>query len=184
MKRFSKKGSTFLAVLLTVTVLFGGTMPAQAASAEVGIEIKATDINMAVTVPSQIPIIFNEDGTNTYPQNWTIVNESKIAGVYLEEVQMKQAEAGWYLAYEVITQEQLLVNTKTIKFYMGKPGDLKIINPQGGMITSKGARSFSNALRIPAGEELTLDFKVERGAFTESYDMEKAFDMEFKFQFM
>lgn len=179
-----KRVSVFLAAVLAVTVLFGGVMPSQAASAEVGIEIKATDINMAVTVPSQIPIIFNEDGTNTYPQNWTIVNESEIAGVYLDTVRMTQAEGGWYLAHNVLGQKDLAVNSKHIKFYMGKPGDLKIINPQGGMVTSQGESSFANTLPIPAGEELTLDFKVERGAFTESFNMQKAFDMEFTFVFM
>ena len=173
-----------LALVLTLAVVMQGVIPVNAASAEVGIEIKATDINMAVTVPSQIPIIFNEDGTNTYPENWTIVNESEIAGVYLDKVRLTQEERVWAIASNVVDVSDFSANTKTVKFYVGTTDNLKVVEPEGGMTTINGSCSFARELPIPAGENLTLGFKVERCAFTESQDMQKAFDVEFTFEFM
>ena len=54
-----KKINVLLAALLSVTVLFGAAVPANAASADVNIEIKATTMDgVSVTVPTQLPILF------------------------------------------------------------------------------------------------------------------------------
>ena len=76
-----KKLNVLLAAVLSVALLFGANISASAASAEVQFEVKATDVNVAVNVPTTLPIIFNEDGTNTYPTNWTIENKSAIARI-------------------------------------------------------------------------------------------------------
>ena len=79
----TKKMNVVLAMVLSVTLLFGATISANAASASVTFKVEQTDINTAVTVPGQLPIIFNADGTNTYPSNWKIYNNSELAGVHL-----------------------------------------------------------------------------------------------------
>lgn len=180
-----KRLSVFLAALCAVSVFLVGVMPAKAASAEVTFEVKETDINVAVTVPSQVPIVFNEDGTNTYPQNWTIANKSQLGAICLDQVELTQAEGGWMFADTVVNMSLKPADTRVVKFYIGKPGNLKIIYPDGAEIYPNGVRPFfDNEIAIPAGDELTLEFKVERTAFTESIDMHKAFDMELKFSFI
>ena len=63
----TKKMSVMLAMVLSVTLLFGATISANAASSTVTFTVEQSDITTAVTVPGQLPIIFNADGTNTYP---------------------------------------------------------------------------------------------------------------------
>lgn len=180
-----KKVNVILSALLAVTVLFAGAIPVNAASAEVNIQVNATDMNTSVTVPTQIPIVFNEDGTNTYPQNWMVQNESAIAGVYLHQVRMDAGDSGWKVLASTIDTTQLSADTKSVKFSMGKTDNLKLVNPGSGTESAVGVLIYGDEdIMIPAGEEAQIGFQVERGAFTESIDMQKAFDMELTFKFI
>ena len=179
MKRI-KKLNMFLSALLVVTVLLGGTMPAQAASAEVGIEIKATDVNVAVTVPSQVPIVFNEDGTNTYPENWTVTNESKIAGVYLLQVIFTPTSDWEFLSLGEHAKD-LPANTKKVRFFVGTEEHMNEAHVAAGLA---GATFYNSDIRLPASTSKEIKFEVERGAFTQGVDMHKAFDMELDFSFI
>ena len=72
------KMNVVLAMVLSMTLLFGATISANAAESSVLFTVEQTNVNTAVTVPGQIPIIFNADGTNTYPTNWIIYNKSEM----------------------------------------------------------------------------------------------------------
>jgi len=179
-----KKKNLFLVVLLAVTVLFGGTMQTMAASSEVGIEIKATDVNVAVTVPSQIPIVFNEDGTNTYPINWSVTNEG-ISKLRVSRIDARANGSGWTIAHPSVEISELPANTKTIQLYIGEASNKATMYPDKSEIDENAICLFSeSAMNIPVGESLVVDFEIVRGAFTESASMEKAFDLEFTFEFM
>lgn len=180
-----KKVNIVLAALLSVTVLFGATIPANAASSNVNIEIKATTMdNVSVTVPTVLPIIFNEDGTNTLPTNWTIENKSTIAGIHLSQVDMNAEENGWTLLAATEDTKKLPVDTKSIQFSVGKDGALKLVAPSAGKSASSGSAVFeANDIAIASGETQILSFDVKRGAFTESAVSAKAFDMVLTFEF-
>lgn len=185
MKKLVTKGSKVLVAVLTLVVVMGAAIPVNAASAEVNIQVNATDMNTSVTVPTQIPIVFNEDGTNTYPQNWMVQNESAIAGVYLHQVRMDAGDSGWKVLASTIDTTQLSADTKSVKFSMGKTDNLKLVNPGSGTESAVGVLIYGDEdIMIPAGEEAQIGFQVERGAFTESIDMQKAFDMELTFKFI
>lgn len=174
-----------LALVLTLAVVMQGVIPVNAASSEVQIEVKATDMNLAVTVPSEIPVIFNEDGTNTYPTDWKIKNESTIAGIYLSQVHITGDSNGWLLLGSSVDAKALPANTKKVKFFMGKNGALKQITPPGPEESIVGMHEFNKQdIQISAGEEAQIEFMVERGAFTEAADMQKAFDVTLTFEFM
>ena len=73
MKR--KLFTTFLAFSL----MLGTAVPSFASTTDVTIAGEATTIDMSV--PTSCPIVFEADGTNTTPDNFTITNNSQIAGV-------------------------------------------------------------------------------------------------------
>ena len=184
MKKLVTKGSKALVAILTLVVVMGAAIPVNAASAEVQIQVNATDMNTSVTVPTQIPIIFNEDGTNTYPENWIVENNSAIAGIYLYQVRMDAGNTGWKVLASNGDTTKLAADTKAVQFSMGKEGNLKLVNPGGGAESSAGVLVYGEQeIQIPAGEDTKIEFNVERGAFTESIDMQKAFDMELTFKF-
>ena len=82
--RKTKKMNVVLAMVLSMTLLLGATISANAADVTVSFEVQKTDVNLDMTVPSELPIVFNYDGTNTYPTNWRITNNSTLAGVHLD----------------------------------------------------------------------------------------------------
>ena len=180
-----KKVKVLLAALLSVTVVLGATVPAQAASSTVDIEVKATDMdNVSVTVPSSIPIIFNADGSNTLPTNWTIENKSTIAGIHLAKIEMNAGTSGWKLLGGSSNVKEMSVNTKSIRFSVGLEGNLKLVAPTNGDEDATGSVTYGNAnIAIPSGETKNLTFHVERGAFTNSEASAKAFDMVLTFNF-
>jgi len=181
-----KKTKTFLAALLSVTVLFGGTaVSANAASAEVDITIKETTMDgVSVTVPTTLPVIFNEDGSNTIPENWTIENISSIAGIHLSQVDMDANGSGWTLLAESEDTKALPVNTKALKFYVGKDSALKMVVPTDGTEAETGRVTFAdNEISVASGETQILRFGVDRGAFTADEAEAKAFDMVLTFNF-
>ena len=91
-----------------MTLLFGATISANAASAEVKFDVKQTDINLAINVPTTVPIIFNEDGTNTYPTNWEIQNVGVLGCVYLKSVELEATDAGWIVLDEKLIHPHYL----------------------------------------------------------------------------
>ncbi len=180
-----KTGKVLLAALLSVTVIFGAAVPTYAASSDVKIEVKATTMdNVSVTVPTTIPIVFNADGTNTLPTNWTIENVSTIAGIHLSEIDMNAESSGWKLLAESQDVKVLSKDTKSIKFSVGKAGALKLVAPTSGTESASGSVSFGDTeIAIPSGATQVLSFGVERGAFTKSEASAKAFDMVLTFNF-
>ena len=180
-----KTGKILLAALLSVTVILGTAVPTYAASSDVKIEVKETTMdNVSVTVPTTIPIVFNADGTNTLPTNWTIENVSAIAGVHLAKIDMNAEDSGWKLMAASQDVRTLSKDTKSIKFSVGKAGALKLVVPTSGTENTSGSVSFGNTeISIPSGETQVLSFDVERGAFTKSEASAKAFDMVLTFNF-
>lgn len=181
-----KKVKVLLAALLSVTVVLGTAVPTYAAepAADVKIEINATDMNVSVTVPSVLPIVFNADGTNTIPNNWTIQNVSAIAGIHLTEVALDSETNGWVLLSSDRKVNELTVDTKAVKFYTGNAGALKLVQPTTGTESKTGSVTFEESeISISSGEEKTLSFQVERGAFKQTQASSKAFKMLLTFDF-
>lgn len=180
-----KKVKVLLAALLSVTVVLGAAVPTYAASSDVNIEVKATTMdNVSVTVPTSIPIVFNADGSNTLPTNWTIENLSPIAGIHLSQIDMNAENSGWKLLAASENVKTLSADTKSIKFSVGKSGALKLVVPTKGTASETGTVTFgSTDISIPSGETQILSFDVERGAFTESEASAKAFNMVLTFNF-
>ncbi|MBQ2923884.1 MAG: hypothetical protein IJE60_12485 [Tyzzerella sp.] len=180
-----KQVKVLLAALLSVTVILGTAVPTYAASSDVKIEVKETTMdNVSVTVPTTIPIVFNADGSNTLPTNWTIENVSTIAGIHLAKIDMDAGSSGWKLLEDSQNVKNLSKDTKSIKFSVGKSGALKLVAPTSGTESTSGSVTFGNTeIEIPSGETQVLSFGVERGAFTKSEASAKAFDMVLTFNF-
>ena len=179
------KGNKVLVAILSLVVVLGAAIPVNAASADVNIEVKATTMdNVSVTVPTTLPIVFNEDGTNTLPSNWTIENISSIAGIHLSTVAMDANGSGWKLLAASEDTKVLTADTKAIKFSVGKAGELKLVAPTSGTESETGTVSFGDtAIAIASGETQVLSFDVQRGAFTSDQATAKAFDMVLTFNF-
>lgn len=180
-----KKVKVLMAALLSVTVVLGTAVPTYAASTDVKIEVQATDMdNVSVTVPTTLPIVFNADGTNTLPSNWTIENKSTIAGIHLSNIRMDAGDTEWKLLADSEDVTGLSADTKSIKFSVGKAGALKLVAPSSGTASATGSVNFDNTeISIPSGETQILSFAVERGAFTVTEASAKAFDMVLTFNF-
>ena len=180
-----KKLNLVLAAVLSVVTLFGATIPVNAASAEVTIEVKETLMdNVSVTVPSSLPIVFNEDGTNALPSTWKIENISPVAGIHLAKIDMDGSVSDWKLLPDSVDTKTMDTDVQSIKFYVGKSGALKLVTPIGGTENEKGSVIFeANEIAVPSGEKQELSFAVERGAFTTAKATEKAFDMVLTFEF-
>lgn len=180
-----KKFKILVAALLSVTVVLGTAVPTFAASTDVTIEVEATDMdNVSVTVPTTLPIVFNADGTNTLPSNWTIENKSTIAGIHLSKISMDAGGTGWKLLAASEDVSALSADTKSIQFLAGKAGELKLVAPNSGTENATGSVSFGDTeISIPSGETQVLSFDVERGAFTVTEASAKAFDMVLTFNF-
>ena len=180
-----KKVKVLLAALLSVTVVLGTVVPTQAASSTVDIEVRATDMdNVSVTVPSSIPIVFNADGSNTLPTNWTIENKSAIAGIHLSKIEMNAGTSGWKLLGSSANVKEMTVNTKSIRFSLGLEGDLRLVTPTNGNEDATGSITYEKTdMVLSSGESKNIVFNVERGAFTNSEASAKAFDMVLTFNF-
>lgn len=175
-----------LVALLSATVILGTAVPTYAAEpkTEVRIEINATDMNVSVTVPSVLPIVFNADGTNTFPDNWEIQNVSAIAGIHLTEVALDAETSGWLLLSAEQKVSDLKAGTKSVKFYTGNEGALKLVQPTEGTQCKTGSVTFEDSeLSIPSGGKQKLSFQVERGAFKHTQASSKAFNMLLTFDF-
>lgn len=174
-----------LSVVLATIMLVGSAIPVSAASSDVNIEVKATTMdNVSVTVPSTLPIVFNADGSNTLPTNWTIKNVSTIAGIHLSSIDLDANGSGWKLLDKDQDTTKLSVDTKNIQFYAGKGEDLKLVSPENGTEAERGSVDFAdNEISIASGQTQLLSFDVDRAAFTEDLASAKAFDMVLTFNF-
>lgn len=144
----------------------------------------AGEDEFAVTVPSVLPIVFNADETNTLPENWTVRNHSTIAGVSIVKVEMNANGSGWQLLPADDSYKTLAADTKAMEFHMGKAGELKLVEPTGGVAADTGAQTWDNGdIAIASGASQVISFDVNRGAFTEDTPSAKAFDMVLTFEF-
>lgn len=171
-----------LGLLLAAIMVVGTVIPTCAADTDVTIEVKATGVS--VTVPTTLPIIFNEDGTNVVPTNWTIKNESSISGVHLSAITMDANGTGWKLLAASEDTKTLPADTKSIKFSAGKEGALKLVAPGSGTVAETGTVNYAaDEISIASGSSQVLSFAVERGAFTTNAAASTAFDMVLTFNF-
>lgn len=151
-------------------------------SSELQIDAKATTVN--VTVPGTAPMVFNADGTDLTPESFTITNNSKIGGVYLDSISLDADGSGWTLLEESADLKTQAKDEKKIKLKIGLEGQEKLIAPTNGSDDSTGAADFSMGdVDIEAEQSATLNFVVERGAFTQDLANAKAFGMTLKFEF-
>ena len=180
-----KKITKIFIALLSITVLAGAAVPVEAASADVNIEIEATTMeDVSVTVPTQLPMVFRADGTNTLPTNWKIENCSTIAGIHLSQVEMNAGSTGWKLLAAEKDTKKLSADTKALQFSLGKEGAFKLVAPTNGTESATGQVTFEpTEISIPSGEEQILNFDVKRGAFRTDEASAKAFDMILTFEF-
>ena len=154
-----------------------------AENADIHIEAEATIVNM--TVPGTVGMIFNENGTNTLPDNFTIRNNSAIGGIYVSGISVNANGSGWQLVNSSTDLTKVGVDTKSIKLKMGEENSLKIVNPTNGSKDSTGNAEFGvNEFVIPAESEKTIKFGVERGAFSSAVTNAKAFDMGISFDWV
>ncbi len=183
-KNYMKKIKVILATVLSAVVVMGSVIPVCAQDAKVDIEIEATDMNVSVTVPSTLPIVFNADGTNTFPTNWSIENKSAIAGIHLTQIDMNAGATPWKLAAASEDVKNFSVDTKSIQFSIGKAEVMKLVEPTGGTQSKTGTATFeSSDISIPSGGKQELSFHVVRGAFSQNEASAKAFDMVLTFAF-
>lgn len=172
--------------LVAAMLVVMSAIPTFAASSEVYITVEATAVDVTVpgggegddsgegTGAEALPIVFKADGSNVYPTNWTITNNSKIAGVTLKSVKLTGTN-GWELLGSDTDTKTLAADSKKIKFYMGKPNQLEQIVPNGTTLASP--------ITIPAEGSQTFGFKVDRAAFSQAQNASKAFDMLLVFEF-
>lgn len=181
-----KKTNILMAALLSITVLFGAVVPANAASADVYIAIEETAMDgVSVTVPSKLPIVFKADGSNTLPTNWEIENISTIAGIRLSRIDMNAADTGWKLLPASAVISDMAAGTKSIRFFAGMEDDLKLVVPKDNTENVTGTITFDeNEIVILSGAKKRLAFDVERGAFKEDAVSAEAFDMVLTFGFI
>ena len=181
-----KKMRKMMATLLALTIVFGATVPVNAAkSTDVMIAVEETNMDkVSITVPATLPIVFNEDGTNTVPTNWTIDNHSKFATLYIASVQLDAKDSGWELLMDTQDVSELPADTKAMKLLVGADDVSEYVYPNEGMMASAGRASFSKGdISIASEEHKTMYFSIERGAFTTSQPSAKAFEMVITFGF-
>lgn len=157
---------------------------AERGDASVNIAAEATTVN--VTMPTDLPIVFNEDGTNTYPTHFNIANNSSLGGIHLASAYLDADGSGWKLLGESADTTKLSKNTKKVKFYVNG----KIITPAtvGDSSNPKqdeiGTAIFEEGdFNIEASKNKDLTFKVDRGAFTEASSNANAYKMRLNFEF-
>lgn len=159
-----------------------------ASGSELNFEVESTNVN--VTVPTSVPFIFNRDGDTLVPNNFIIENNSKIAGIYLENITLDSKKEGWKVVDENFDLTTMGVDAKNVRIKFGKKGEgevMKFIEPSGirsAGVSRVGSASFDNSeINIQATKTQKLDFEIERGAFSKDEASSKAFDMTLQFRF-
>lgn len=164
-------------VLLTVMMMVAAVIPVSAANTDVTVEVKATTVS--VTVPSTLPIVFNEDGTNAVPSNWKVENNSAIAGIHLTKIEMTGAD-GWKLLPEGYDTLTMSANSKNMIF----TANGKVVTPAGATADAAGSATFdAGDFAVAASSDRVMNFEVTRGAFTTAAAASHAYDMILTFAF-
>ena len=156
-----------LSSLLITGMVMGSTVPAFAAEfgTQLQIDAKATTVNM--TVPGTAPMIFNENGSNTVPTDFTITNNSSIAAVNLASIDLDASSSGWTLLPGSSDVKTQAVNKKAIKLKIGAEGSEKIVDPTGSVEATTGSVILGQSeFSIEASGSKKLSFVVERGGLT------------------
>lgn len=157
-----------VASILIGSTIFTSQLPVNAANTSIDITGEATLLN--VTVPTNLPIVLNADGTNTLPTDFKIINNSPIGAVKISKVDLK-ANKNWKIVNGNITNSN--ANTKQLKFYIKEP------DQESKPLASDGTNgSLEMNTVVEATDNEILEFNIERGAFTSSLNDLGAFDME------
>ena len=179
------KKQALLSAALTVGMLGMTVTPAFAAgnggNVNVDIQAKATTVN--VTVSDTAAFVFNEDGTNTTPSNFTVTNNSEIAGLHLVSANFTQeADKGWTIEDQNYSFKTMAKDTKKVALQLGAEGKLKdVIKGTDG---KTGKATFgANDFQLPAKTSKTVKFGVKRGAFSQAVANETAFKMVMNYEF-
>lgn len=175
----NKLKRTLLCSALAIGVV--SSVSTSAFATEVSIETKATTVN--VNVPSTMAVVFNEDGTNTLPSDFTVTNNSKIAGVSLVKIDVDAGSTGWQFCKDTVDLKTRPADTKEIQFTAGKQGVTKLVAPTSEKGVTASAIFNSGEISIPASGSETLAFSMERVAFKQAESSSKAFDMTLTFDF-
>lgn len=171
-----------MAFLSMPQVANAGSEPMQqpGTTSNVNVNIETEPIVVDITVPGSVGFVFNADGSNEIPDNFSITNHNKIASFYLKEVGFDGESTGWKLASE---DEQLNLNEKAVKFKLGSKSEEKLIAPSNGKKDITGTVSFSDSEFVLAPESpSTVSFLIDRPVYTDEISQSKAFDMTMSFE--
>ena len=161
---------------------FSAVVPVSAATSNITIDAEPTTVD--VTVPATAPMVFNADGTNTVPSNFTIENHS-IGEVHLTNIKLHAPNENHWMFAKVGTNLKLEpANTKTITLKLGAAGAEK--SAEIGFTSRSDSATVTFEAKdfvIPADGSKTLAFVVDRCAFTKAISSEKAVDMTLNFDF-
>ena len=133
-----------------------------------------------ITVPADMKIIFNSDGSNTLPNNYTITNDS-IYTINLDKVSLT-GNNNWQLLNSNVEIKKLKKDSKKIKFYVDdtliqpKNSSNQVVDESSNGETSIPLDEIKNKT-INANSSSTINFNIERGIFSKDISTEKAFDM-------
>lgn len=170
--------------ILSVGILGTTALPAFAATNGTygsTVEIEVRNPSMDVTVPTTLPMIFEQDGNNILPNNWQVRNNSVSTDIYVASISVDGNESGW----SVVADDFDIANTKdmqAIELKMGLAGKEKVVAPVFSEKDGDGLVIFDKAdIPVAKGESKLLNIKVERGTFTHAIANAKAFDLSIEF---
>lgn len=179
------KSKVLLSAVLMGSMMLGNIAPTFAVgngeNVDVNIQAKATTVN--VTISDTAPFVFNEDGTNTTPSNFTVTNNSELGGIHLVSANFTQvADKGWTIENQDYSFKTTANNTKKVALQLGAEGNLKAVVK--GTDGKTGSASFgANDFVVPAKSSKTVKFDVKRGAFTTPVANENAFKLVMNYDF-
>lgn len=117
--------------------------------------------NISVTVPSNLQIVFNEDGS-TAVSDYEIENQS-VVPIHITNIEVTPYN-GWCL---VAKQEKIQANQKKLVFTFRE------------QCLKEGSNSLQ--LTVPEKSKQNIGIQVSRGAWSNSQPEEKAFEMSFEY---
>lgn len=177
-----------LSVALALSMLCP-VVPVQAGSNETDmkIEIKASVID--VNMPTELPVVFESDGSNTIP-DFVIQNNSTVdLNVHKIVVDEIKAEDGdqWTLTDNAEDFLEMENDVKTILVSVGQVGSESGLaletNPQQTALKRGVAKFESGAFKVPKNQSRSLGIKIKRGVFTKEAPATDAFKIKVDFNF-
>lgn len=131
----------------------------------------STEIN--VSIPTELPIKMNRNGTNTIPKNFPIINRSKEMNFTISRIEINSS-GEWRIVSPDTDMTKLKVDDKALKFGINELGkDPIYLNSDG----KNG--SLDTNTKLYTGETVFLIFEVERTALSKNINEPNAFNMEF-----